>query len=80
MVYLAGAADEQLADLTCGGEKGLITTNTVHVLFLQDVLLPIQGRFALRAVVALRHFGSLLLRHGEQGFSGIPGLCCILIF
>lgn len=80
MVYLAGAADEQLADLTCGGEKGLITPDAVHVLFLQDVLLPIQGHFALRTVVALRHFGSLLLKHGEQLFSGIPGLCCIYMF
>lgn len=56
-LYLAGAADEQLADLTRVGEMCLIAANAVHVLLLQDVLLAVQGYFALQAVVALRHFG-----------------------
>lgn len=60
-IYLAGAADEQLADLTCGGKECLIAANTVHVLFLQDVPLAIQGHFALHAVVVFRHFGQDLL-------------------
>lgn len=56
-VYLAGAANEQLADLTVVGEKCLVALNAVVALFLQDVLLAIQGLLALRAVVAFSHFG-----------------------
>lgn len=77
--HLAGAADEQLADLTLVGEKRLVAANAVHVLLLQDVLLAVQGHFALQAVVALRHVGCcwmfLCSDTDRKVLIGSPGSC-----
>lgn len=51
--YLAGAADEQLADFTLVGESSLVAADAEHALLLQDVLLPVQGLLTLQALKAL---------------------------
>lgn len=56
-VYLAGATNELLADLTVVGEKCLVALDAEVAVFLQDVLLAIQGLLALGAVVAFSHLG-----------------------
>lgn len=58
---LASAANDHLADFTVVGEEFFIAFDAVWLFLSQDVLLPIQGLFAVCAVVAFAHFDSNLL-------------------
>lgn len=49
--YLAGAANQLLAQLALVGEIGLIAFNAVHVIFSQDVTLAVQWILAVTALV-----------------------------
>lgn len=49
--YLAGAANQLLAQLTLMGEMGLVAFNAVHVIVSQDVALAVQRILAVAALV-----------------------------
>lgn len=57
--YLAGAANQLLAQLALVREVGLITLDAVHVFVPQDVALAVQRLLAVAALVqGLGHPGS----------------------